>query len=62
MLRRVATHQDTPKDGTVEEMIMFGTIMACLFTWDKRGLDWFEKLSGVFWTAWPATRQFGTYF
>ena len=32
-------------------MIMFGTIMACLFTWDKRGLDWFEKLSGVFWTA-----------
>ena len=32
-------------------MIMFGTIMICLFTWDKMGLNWFEKLSEAFWTT-----------
>ena len=32
-------------------MIMFGTIMTCFFTWGKRGLDWFEKLSEAFWAA-----------
>ena len=34
---------------TVGGKIMFGTIMTCLLTWDKMGLNWFEKLSEVFW-------------
>ena len=25
--------------------IVFGTMMTCLLTWDKIGLNWFEKLS-----------------
>ena len=31
--------------------IMFSIIMTCLFTWDKQGLNWFEKLSEVFWAT-----------
>ena len=30
---------------------MFGTIMTCLLTWDKQGLNWFEKLSEVLWAT-----------
>ena len=36
---------------TVGGKIMFGTIMICLFTWNRLGLNWFEKLSEVFWTT-----------
>ena len=31
--------------------IMFGTIMTCLLTWGKLGLNWFEKLLEVFWVT-----------
>ena len=31
--------------------VMPGTITTCLLTWDKRGLNWFEKLSEVFWAT-----------
>ena len=30
---------------------MFGTIMICLFTWNRLGLNWFKKLSEAFWTT-----------
>ena len=36
---------------TVGGKIMFGTIMTCLLTWDKMGLNWFEKLSEAFWAT-----------
>ena len=34
---------------------MFGTIMTCMLTWDKMGLNWFEKLSEAFWATQPLT-------
>ena len=50
MLRKVAIHRKIhQKIITVGGKIMFGTIMTCLLTWDKRGLNWFEKLSEAFW-------------
>ena len=49
MLRKVVIHRNIrQKLVTVGGKIMFGTIMTCLLTWDKRGLNWFEKLSEVF--------------
>ena len=30
---------------------IFSTIMMYLFTWDKMGLNWFEKLSEMFWST-----------
>ena len=36
---------------TVGGKIMFGIIMTCLLTWDKMGLNWFEKLSKAFWAT-----------
>ena len=55
MLRKVAIHRKIrQKIVTVGGKIMFGTIMTCLLTWDKMGLNWFEKLSEAFW----ATRSF----
>ena len=50
MLRKVVIHRKIrQKLVTVGGKIMFGTIMTCLLTWDKQGLNWFEKLSEVFW-------------
>ena len=52
MLRKVVIHRKIrQKLVTVGGKIMFGTIMTCLLTWDKRGLNWFEKLSEVFWAT-----------
>ena len=49
MLRKVVIHRKIrQKLVTVGGKIMFGTIMTCLLTWDKMGLNWFEKLSEVF--------------
>ena len=45
------------KLATVGRKIMLGTIMTCLLTWDKLGLNWLEKLSEVFWTTWPFTKK-----
>ena len=33
---------------TVGGKIMLGTIMTCLFTWNRMVLNWFEKLSEAF--------------
>ena len=43
--------QDVPRVDDCQGKAMFGTITTCLLTWDKQGLNWFEKLSGVFWAA-----------
>ena len=44
--------QDASKDGmTIGEKITFGTVMTRLFTWDKLGLNRFEKLSEAFWVT-----------
>ena len=52
MLRKVAIHRKIrQKLVTVGGKIMFGTIMTCLLTWDKQGLNWFEKLSKTFWAT-----------
>ena len=52
MLRKVVIHRKIrQKLVTVGGKIMFGTIMTCLLTWDKMGLNWFEKLSEVFWAT-----------
>ena len=52
MLRKVVIHRKIrQKLVTVGGKIMFGTIMTCLLTWDKLGLNWFEKLSEAFWTT-----------
>ena len=52
MLRKVVIHRKIrQKLVTVGGKIMFGTIMMCLLTWDKMGLNWFEKLSEVFWAT-----------
>ena len=52
MLRKVVIHRKIrQKLVTIGGKIMFGTIMTCLLTWDKLGLNWFEKLSEVFWTT-----------
>ena len=52
MLRKVVIHRKIrQKLVTIGGKIMFGTIMTCLLTWDKQGLNWFEKLSEVFWTT-----------
>ena len=49
MLRMVVIHRKIrQKLVTVGGKIMFGTIMTCLLTWDKLGLNWFEKLSEAF--------------
>ena len=52
MLRKVVIHrkirQKLVTDGGKR---MFATIMTCLLTWDKLGLNWFEKLSEVFWAT-----------
>ena len=41
---------------------MFGTIMTCLLTWDKMGLNWFEKLSEVFWVIESFTQHLANLF
>ena len=52
MLRKVVIHRKIrQKLVTVGGKIMFGTIMTCLLTWDKMGLNWFEKLSEAFWAT-----------
>ena len=52
MLRKVVIHlKIRQKLVTVGGKIMFGTIMTCLLTWDKMGLNWFEKLSEAFWAT-----------
>lgn len=50
MLRKVVIHHKIrQKLVTVGEKIMFGTMMTCLLTCDKQGLNWFERLPEVFW-------------
>ena len=52
MLRKVVIYRKMhQKMVTIREKIVFGTIMACLFTWDKLGLNRFEKLSEAFWVT-----------
>ena len=52
MLRKVVIHRKIrQKLVTVGGKIMFGTTMTCLLTWDKQGLNWFEKLSEAFWAT-----------
>ena len=52
VLRKVVIHRRIrQKLVTVGGMAMFGTIMTCLLTWNKQGLNWFEKLSEVFWAT-----------
>ena len=52
MLRKVVIHRKIrQKLVTAGGKIMFGTIMTCLLTWDKLGLNWFEKLSEAFWAT-----------
>ena len=52
MLRKVVIHRKIrQKLVTVGGKIMFGTMMTCLLTWDKMGLNWFEKLSEAFWAT-----------
>ena len=52
VLRKVVIHRKIrQKLVTVGEKAIFGTIMTCLLTWDKQGLNWFEKLSEVFWAT-----------
>ena len=52
MLRKVAIHRKIrQKLVTAGGKAIFGTIMTCLLTWDKLGLNWFEKLSEVFWAT-----------
>ena len=52
MLRKVVIHRRIrQKLVTVGGKIMFGIIMTCLLTWDKMGLNWFEKLSKAFWAT-----------
>ena len=49
ILRKVVIHRKIrQKLVTVGGKIMFGTIMTCLLTRDKQGLNWFERLSEVF--------------
>ena len=51
-MHKVVIHRKIrQKSVTVGGKIMFGTIMTCLLTWDKMGLNWFEKLSEVFWAT-----------
>ena len=52
MLRNVVIHRKIRQNlVTAKGKAMFGTIMTCLLTWDKRGLNWFEKLSESFWAT-----------
>ena len=52
MLRKVVIHRKIrQKLVTIGGKIMFGTIMTYLLTWDKQELNWFEKLSEVFWAT-----------
>ena len=52
MLRKVVIHcKIRQKLVTAGGKAMFSTIMTFLLTWDKRGLNWFEKLSEVFWAT-----------
>ena len=52
MLRKVVIHRKIrQKLVTVGGKIMFGTIMTCLLTWDKMGLNWFKKLTEMFWAT-----------
>ena len=52
MLRKVVIHRKIrQKLVTVGGKIMFGTIMTCLLTWDKMGLNWFKKLTETFWAT-----------
>ena len=52
MLCKVVIHlKIRQKLVTVGGKIMFGTIMTCILTWDKMGLNWFEKLSEAFWAT-----------
>ena len=58
VLRKVVIHRKIrQKLVTAGGKAMFGTIMTCLLTWDKQGLNWFEKLSEVFWATQPVTWQ-----
>ena len=52
MLHKVVIHRKIrQKLVTVGGKIMFGTIMTCLLTWDKIGLNWFKKLTETFWAT-----------
>ena len=52
MLRKAVIHRKIrQKLVTVGGKIMFGTIITCLLTWDKMGLNWFEKLPEAFWAT-----------
>ena len=52
MLRKAMIHRKIrQKLAAIVGKIMFGTTMTCLLTWDELGLNWFEKLSEVFWTT-----------
>ena len=52
MLRKVVIHRKIcQKLVTAGGKIMFGAIMTCLLTWDKQGLNWFKKLSEIFWVT-----------
>ena len=52
MLRNVVMHREIRQNlVTAVGKIMFGAMMTCILTWDKLGLNWFEKLSESFWTT-----------
>ena len=51
MLRKVVIHRKIRQKLVTVGGIMFGTIMTRLLTWDKMGLNWFEKLSETFWAT-----------
>ena len=52
MLRKVVIHRKIrQKLVTAGWKAMFGTITTCLLTWDKRGMNWFERLSEAFWAT-----------
>ncbi len=56
LLKVVIHHKICQKLVTVGEKIMFGTMMTCLLTCDKQGLNWFERLPEVFWETQPVTK------
>ena len=50
---RYKIHQ---KMVTVGGKAVLGILMTCLLTWDKTGLNWFEKLSELFWATYNHLR------
>ena len=52
MLRKVVIHRKIrQKLVTDGGKAVLGILMTCLLTWDKTRLNWFKKLSKVFWVT-----------